>query len=148
MKKYTLKELKEKAKKVYPKGLKKVEANKYKVEGFEGYLLLDNLTASNKVPNLFYNGKWRQDDLNIILEEIDTSDLFPLEGKLPSNFNEAVAVLERPYVAINREQYEEVFEVGCDFFKYQDKVVTFGNADGGFALMPLKEDFAKQILGH
>ncbi|WP_255469883.1 hypothetical protein [Poseidonibacter ostreae] len=41
-----------------------------------------------------------------------------------------------------------MFSVGCDFFKYEDKVVTFGNADGGYALMPLQEKFAKEILSN
>lgn len=65
-KKYTIDELKNLSKKVYPQSLKEVRANKYKVKGFDGYLLLDEINKNGTIPQLFYRNKWRQDDLNII----------------------------------------------------------------------------------
>ena len=66
MKKYTLDELKQIAKRAYPQSLKDVKANKYKVPGFVGYLLLDNVNKDGTVAQLFYDNKWRQDNINII----------------------------------------------------------------------------------
>lgn len=64
--KYTIKELKNMAVKKYPSALKEVKKNKYKVTGFSGYLLLDNINKDGTVAQLFYRNKWRQDDINII----------------------------------------------------------------------------------
>jgi len=60
----TLEELRENAKRVYPASLKEVKANKYKVNGYDGYLLLDD-TKDNKVPQLFYCGKWRENTIHL-----------------------------------------------------------------------------------
>lgn len=79
---------------------------------------------------------------------INDGDIFltPLKGKVPSDFCAAVATLQRPYIAISEDEYKKVFDVGNDYFKYADKVVTFGNADGGYALMPLQYEYAEKIL--
>jgi hypothetical protein len=66
MKKYTLEELKSLGKKVYPASLKEVKRNKYKVPGFDGYLLLDDINKDGTVTQLFYRSKWRSDNINII----------------------------------------------------------------------------------
>lgn len=68
--KYTIEELRELATRSYPSALKEVLSNKYKVDGFNGYLLLDNLNNDGTVPQLFYDGKWRQDNINIIKDNI------------------------------------------------------------------------------
>ena len=84
--------------------------------------------------------------LTIKTLEKSTVTLEPLKGKVPSDFCAAVATLQRPYIAISEDEYKKVFDVGNDYFKYADKVVTFGNADGGYALMPLQYEYAEKIL--
>lgn len=79
---------------------------------------------------------------------INDGDIFltPLKGKNPSDFCEAVRRLQRPYIPITKEEYEKVFNKGNDYFKYKEDVVTFGNADSGWALMPLRSEYAQKIL--
>lgn len=72
--------------------------------------------------------------------------LTPLKGKVPNDFCEAVRRLQRPYIAITKDEYDKVFNKGNDYFKYGNQVVTFGNADLGWALMPLQYKFAERIL--
>lgn len=72
--------------------------------------------------------------------------LNPLKGRLPKDFCKAIATLQRPYIPINKEEYKKVFAVGNDYFKYENQVVTFGQADGGYALMPLQYEYADKIL--
>ena len=82
------------------------------------------------------------------IETIENGEIFltPLTGKVPSDFCEAVSRLTRPYIPITKEEYKKVFDKGNDYFQYKNEVVTFGNADGGFALMPLQSKYAEQIL--
>lgn len=79
---------------------------------------------------------------------INDGDIFltPLKGKVPSDFCAAVRTLTRPYIAITKDEYDKVFSKGNDYFKYKNQVVTFGNADSGWALMPLQDEFAQKIL--
>lgn len=59
------------------------------------------------------------------------------------SFQEAVAMLKRPYTPITKAQYQQVKEMAdrsnCDTFCIGSggQQVTFGEADGGYALMPL-----------
>lgn len=82
------------------------------------------------------------------VETIEDGNIFltPLKGKVPSDFCEAVRTLQRPYIPISKNEYEKVFADGSDYFKYKNKVVTFGNADSGYALMPLQAEYADKIL--
>lgn len=60
----TLNDLKKKAKRAYPKGLDG-HYKAYKVDGFEGYLLLDECTEGH-VPRVYYSGrKWREDTVMV-----------------------------------------------------------------------------------
>lgn len=58
-------------------------------------------------------------------------------------FKAAVALLERPYIPMSAAQHERVRamaeKAGCDTFRIgaDGPRVTFGEADGGYALMPI-----------
>lgn len=60
--------------------------------------------------------------------------------RIPSDFVDAVAAVHRPYIPITKKQYESIRrktkDTG-DIIIYRGKRMTFGNADSGFALMPL-----------
>jgi hypothetical protein len=75
--------------------------------------------------------------------------VFP--GKLPSNFVEAVRMLTRPYEPISKKRYDDLYEQlgksDCDFFLHKGKIVTIGNADDGFAIMPLSNKWQAKLLG-
>lgn len=58
--------LKKYATKVSPRSLSEVKAKKFKLLDFDGYFLLDDITSDNRVPNLFYDSKWRQTDLSVV----------------------------------------------------------------------------------
>lgn len=65
----------------------------------------------------------------------------PSTGLLPTNFKDAVGLLQRPYVVISEKLYCQLLEVlkqnNTDFLIYRGKVGTIGNADSGYAFMPL-----------
>lgn len=68
--------------------------------------------------------------------------LIPLLGKkLPSDFKAACALLKRPYISITEEQYQSIVQksLGSDILSLDGQQMTFGDADGGRALMPLKQ---------
>ena len=59
---------------------------------------------------------------------------------MPSDFKTAVSMLKRPYITIKQSEYEKIVELTKergDIVVYKNRRMTFGNADGGFALMPL-----------
>ena len=64
-------------------------------------------------------------------------------GRIPSDFVDAVASVHRPYIPITEKQYEfirrKTRDTG-DIIIYRGKRMTFGNADSGFALMPLNNN--------
>jgi hypothetical protein len=68
--------------------------------------------------------------------------------RLPHNFGKAVAMLQRPYFAISVGEYTELLDLTSDpvtdFVLYEGKVCTFGDADGGFAIMPLRDDLQEE----
>lgn len=72
-------------------------------------------------------------------------ELIPLAGKCDC-FDVEVRKLQRPYIVIQQDDYEKILSLQWDYFKYKDKVVTFGTADGGYALMPLQEEYAQKII--
>ena len=76
----------------------------------------------------------------------DIHDLKPLEGAIVDS-SMAIRSLERPYMAITAASYDQLMKGAHDYYVTRNgRVVTFGTADGGFALMPLKEDAAAVIL--
>jgi len=62
-------------------------------------------------------------------------------GQLPSDFSQAVRMLKRPYTAISEEVYRRLVKrlenAESDLFLLDGQKVTIGNADNGFAIMPL-----------
>lgn len=74
--------------------------------------------------------------------------LNPLQGCCDDFWLE-VKKLQRPYIPITPASYQTLLEGGADYYRMpgkQGKVVTFGNADGGYCLMPLKKDEASLLL--
>ncbi len=71
--------------------------------------------------------------------------LTPLKGA-SSSFHTEVRKLQRPYVEISEQDFNTLMSGQFDYYKYEDKVVTFGKADGSYALMPLQAKFASEIL--
>ncbi|WP_081576890.1 hypothetical protein [Acidithiobacillus thiooxidans] len=66
-------------------------------------------------------------------------------------FDEEVKNLQRPYLPINEQQYHRLYASGSDFFQIingplSGKVVTYGNADGGYVLMPVCQKRAEVLL--
>lgn len=64
----------------------------------------------------------------------------PTDDLLPSSFGDAVRMLKRPYISITAKQNEEIekaTEGHGDIFLYKGKRMTWGQADGGYAMMPL-----------
>lgn len=72
------------------------------------------------------------------------SQFKPSTGLLTNNFKDSVAMLQRPYVVISEKLYLALMEVlnqhKTDFLVYKGKVGTIGNADGGYAFMPLNNN--------
>ena len=59
---------------------------------------------------------------------------------LPKDFHEASRMLIRPYIPISEQESKrlDILTKDCgDIVIYKGKRMTWGNADGGFALMPL-----------
>lgn len=51
-----------------PRGLKGINYNLYKHSSYKGYFLLDEI-KDGKIPVLFYDGKWREDEVDTNLFE-------------------------------------------------------------------------------
>lgn len=86
-----------------------------------------------KKENLFFNG----------------IELSPLKGRIPKGKGiDNIRKLTRPYIVIPKEFYDKILseKIKNDFYIYDGKVVTFGSADNGFALMPYQNEYAKIIL--
>ncbi len=63
--------------------------------------------------------------------------------KKSDSFSDIVKHLVRPYIPISKNEYDEIVEkaelLNSDFVEMNGKIYTFGNADGGYALMPYKD---------
>lgn len=59
--------------------------------------------------------------------------------RLPPDFKSAVALLKRPYFRLGAEAYAFVLWVAgdSDLVLLDGRLMTYGDADGGKALMPL-----------
>jgi hypothetical protein len=69
--------------------------------------------------------------------------LKPLEGfRLPSDYSAAVRLVERPVIPITEAQYNALYTRSlrdeCEVYVFRGGWVTFGTADGGYALWPLQ----------
>jgi len=84
--------------------------------------------------------------MTILLIDGTQVDLKPLKGNMPKTFQESVTQLTRPYYPLEKVEYDKVFANGANYFMLNQEVVTFGNADNGWALMPLQCKYAKRIL--
>ena len=73
--------------------------------------------------------------------------LKPLKGRCKP-FHQQVRELRRPYIKISDVDYERFMSDSADFYLSRcGKIVyTFGNADGGYALMPLVDEAAQTIM--
>ena len=72
--------------------------------------------------------------------------LKPLKGKV-DNAHSEIRKLTRPYTPITEEQFKKLIAAEYDYYKTPDDlVVTFGVADGGFALMPLNAQGGGDVL--
>jgi hypothetical protein len=63
------------------------------------------------------------------------------EDSMPKNFHDAVRMLVRPYVPITAsdvKQLEVVTKGYGDIVIYKGRRMTWGRADGGCALMPIR----------
>lgn len=79
-------------------------------------------------------------------KSVNLTTLQPLKGSCQGFFHE-VKKVTRPYIPITEEQHKTLESGQADYYQMPDgSVVTFGNADGGWALMPLQPEFARTIL--
>ncbi len=57
------------------------------------------------------------------------------------SFSDSVKLLKRPYISLSIRQFQRIqadtHKAHSEIVIYQGKQYTFGNADDGFALMPL-----------
>jgi hypothetical protein len=141
-------------------------------EETETYLLKHQLAHTTaKKGFLVFSGKpakFYDSDLSLVEpDEFRADMLIPLAGRFKSSlgFNEIVSFLQRPYVQLPKE-YEDLpmrlTSYGLngkrtDFILYRGKICTFGNADDGVALMPLRDglemkmvsdDFPENLFSH
>lgn len=56
---------------------------------------------------------------------------------LDGDFHKDVKKLVRPYTEIPKGDYDALMQGGHDVYLMNGRLVTFGNADGGYALMPM-----------
>ena len=77
---------------------------------------------------------------------ISIKGLKPLQADI-NQFPDPVRILKRPYMAISEKDWSSLYDGGADFYLTpQGRVVTFGNADLGFALMPVNSEVSALIL--
>jgi len=77
-----------------------------------------------------------------------------LTGRMRGNFSSIIRRLERPYTTLSEEKYKEIFEATkeglngkpTDFIFYDGRVSTFGEADGGYAIMPFNQAYSDTVM--
>lgn len=79
----------------------------------------------------------------------DCSTLKPLTGSV-EKFGISFVHLVRPYIPISNESYQKLLGVESTdlFLTPSGVVVTYGDADNGYALMPINEETANLVLKH
>ena len=83
--------------------------------------------------------------LIVSINPLEGFDLFETNLQISEGISlqEGVAMLSRPYRPISEDQWEVLFDMAtrtnCDVLSNKNgtKLFTFGNADGGYALMPI-----------
>lgn len=76
----------------------------------------------------------------------DIDLLTPIEG-LGKNSLVDISRLCRPYQSITESQHAELFESGHTYFKLPTGVmVTYGESDQGYSLMPVNDEYAEKLL--
>ena len=121
-----------------------VEEVNREIEKFEPSLYLSqelcieshqNGTSIMQFIETFYKRNW-----------FDLEGLIPIKGDVIP-FSEQVKALTRPYIKITASQYKALEARASNFFKTKGgKVVAFGTADCGYALMPLTDEAAQKVL--
>ncbi|MEA1987778.1 MAG: hypothetical protein U9N57_01055 [Pseudomonadota bacterium] len=77
---------------------------------------------------------------------LNLNELKGLTDKCGESSNE-IQKLTRPYFPITKEQHQALLSAPYDYYMTETgHVVTFGEADGGYALMPLQEQYAQEII--
>ncbi len=85
---------------------------------------------------------------------MDLTSFHVVKAQLPKDFGAAVALLRRPYYPIPKSEYYDLLErlklAKADFFLWDEQriLVTIGNADGGYAVMPLCASEQSRLLGN
>lgn len=120
-----------------------------------GYMDYDKRWVSEGLWSMNKNGLERAlEDAHAITERwaieatptIDIDALKPLAGTAKP-FHEQVRELVRPYQEITDAEHDKLASGDSDFYETPDgKVVMFGFADSGYALMPLNDKAAQEIL--
>jgi hypothetical protein len=80
------------------------------------------------------------------LQPFELNGLIPLKGECKP-FDKQVRDLKRPYIKISDEQQNQLMNGESSFYLTQGgRVVTFGAANGGYALMPLQDQPAGEVI--
>ena len=87
--------------------------------------------------------------------KIQNKEVLPLAGRFGRNvsFADLVRRLQRPYTKITDREYDLIMEEtkkglsgkATDYVLFEGDVCTFGQADDGYALMPLKRGYSRKI---
>lgn len=95
---------------------------------------------------------WRQS----LRELVETGKLLQHVAVFPERFEysdyRAIWDLQRPYIPVTEALYQELLlrlkAKQYDFFLWAGRLFTIGNADGGYALMPLLAEREAYYLNH
>lgn len=80
------------------------------------------------------------------LIKVGSYTLLPLKGEGDGFYVESKKIT-RPYFAINESDFKKLENDNSQYYLLKSgHVVTFGTADGGYALMPLQRAYALDIL--
>jgi len=112
-------------------------------------------TAGRQTPDISGDDSleaWRQ----CLRELVETGKLLHCVAVFPERFehsdHRAIWDLQRPYIPVTEALYQELLlrlkEKRYDFFLWAGRLFTIGNADGGYALMPLLAEREAYYLNH
>ena len=88
---------------------------------------------------------WQAVELFYKENPVDIDSISGIHG-VTRDFHTEVKSLTRPYLKITSTQYDQLVGMSFDFYLLGDSIVTFGAADGGYALMPVNEDRKAELL--
>jgi|JI8StandDraft_1071087.scaffolds.fasta_scaffold281286_2 hypothetical protein len=78
------------------------------------------------------------------MQHIDIKSIQTTTESMPTDFRQAVRMLERPYIPITLDDVSQIegMTTGLgDIVVYQGRRMTWGAADNGYALMPLSPQY-------